>query len=193
LQTKHNHLSIFIYSALFLPDRSILSGRIPRTTGGFPFVQKNNNVYAKRCTTIHVTDQVILDRYVDVGERIMGELHTHPDTSSSPLNRSAPSGNNLQTFNTNSRLNYTLFVECGNVRYALVIENVDSVRNYLSAHFPEDIESQQNILAQQQPNWVGNWQLATEVALKLLLGNSSNCGIGFYKSDAAKLNFIKLN
>lgn len=110
---------------------------------GFPFVQKGNDIYAKRCTTIHETDMVILDRYKDVGEVIMGELHTHPDSSPNPLNRSAPSGDDLETFNINSRLNYTLFVECGNVRYSLVIENVALARAFLANH-PTDLLSMTN-------------------------------------------------
>ncbi len=160
---------------------------------GFPFVQKNNNVYAKRCTTIHNTQQVILDRFKDPGERIMGELHTHPDPSPNPLNRSAPSGDDLETFNVNSRLNYTLFVECGNVRYALVIENVDSTRAFLATHPTDLLAVNQANIAQQQPNYSGNWQNATQIALVQLLGNSTSCGIGFYISDATKTKFTKLN
>ncbi|MBL7729612.1 MAG: hypothetical protein JNM88_00425 [Chitinophagaceae bacterium] len=160
---------------------------------GFPVVQKNGNVYAKRCTTTHLTTQVILDRYIETGERIMGECHTHPDTSSNPLARSAPSGYDLETFNTNSRLRYTLFVECGNIRYALVIEDVNLCRAFLSLHPSFQLGIAQEGLAMQQAGWQANWQHATEIALIQLLGPSSSCGIGFYKSDASKLNFIKLN
>lgn len=160
---------------------------------GFPFVQKAGNVYAKRCTTNHKTQIVILDRYVDTGEKIMGECHTHPDTSLNPLNRSAPSGIDLETFNVNSRLGYTLIVECGNVRYALVIENVSLCRAYLAQHYPDELMYEQEVIAMQQSGWQTNWQHATELALIQLLGASNSCGIGFYKSDMSKLNFTKLN
>lgn len=160
---------------------------------GFPFVQKNGLVYPKRCTTIHNIQMVILDRYKDVGETIMGELHTHPDPSPNPLSRSAPSGDDLETLNINSRLNYTVFVECGNVRYALVIENVSLARAFLGINPTDVLSNNQTIVAQQQPNWQNNWQSATQVALAQLIGSSTSSGIGFYISDATKTNYTKIN
>ncbi|MBK6937672.1 MAG: hypothetical protein IPH18_12900 [Chitinophagaceae bacterium] len=153
----------------------------------------SNNVYPKNCTTSHDPGYVKQNRSILNGEIIIGELHTHPDPSPNPLNRSAPSGADLAPLRINSKQNYTVFVDCGNVRYALVIENVSLSRSFFASNPVDLINYNQSVIAQSHPDAYSNWQNATQAALLQLIGSSSNCGIGFYKSDATKTNFVKLN
>ena len=184
------------YSRIFnsTADSIFLLSNTNNEEWGHILVQNSsNNVYPKNCTTSHDPGFVKQNRSISNGETIIGELHTHPDPDPNPLNRSAPSGADLAPLRINSKQNYTVFVDCGNVRYALVIENVSLSRNFFTSNPIDLINYNHSVIAQSHPDAYSNWQNATQVALLQLIGNSSSCGIGFYKSDASKTNFIKLN
>jgi hypothetical protein len=163
---------------------------------GFIIVENAaGEIYAKACTTNHDAGQVRLDRSLSTGERIIAELHTHPEVGPNPLSRSAPSGSDFKTLKINSRYPYTSFIDCGNVRYAIVVENVDLSRTFFQK--PENridiLTANQDSIAQTKPNWSTDWQNATEVSILELIGSSAISGIGVYKSDTTKTTFIKLN
>jgi hypothetical protein len=179
-----------------IADSVFALGQTNKEEWGFIIVQNAaGEIYAKACTTSHSDQYVKLDRALTTGERIIAELHTHPDLANNPLDRSAPSGSDFNTLKINSRNRYTSFVDCGNVRYAIVVERVDSSRTFFlnPQHRIDllDINAYNN--AQTQPNYLTNWQNATEVAIKEIIGNSAVSGIGIYKSDVTKTNFTKLN
>jgi len=114
---------------------------------------------------------VKLDRTLASGEKIIAELHTHPDAANNPLDRSVPSGSDFNTLKINSRDRYTSFIDCGNIRYAIVVENVNSSRSFFNN--PQNridlLDYNTNNNAQTKFNWVTNWQMPQKRQLKKLL------------------------
>lgn len=143
---------------------------------------------------------VKINYYTSQGEFILGEEHTHPDedNQTNPVDRSAPTMSDVLALRKNrNKLNYYSFINCGNKRYALVIEDVNLATNYFNRFSPQkdlEYDDEQYRIAKNQPNWYSNWQNATQVALLTLIGISSTSGIGVYETDDNdKTNFIKLN
>jgi hypothetical protein len=156
----------------------------------------SNAVYAKNCTTAHNPEYVRQNRTIAAGERIIAELHTHPDTSSNPLERDGPSADDLWGLRNNTRDRYTLFVDCGDERFALVIENTDSAMAFLNRHTLTQLVTVHYSISTSitSPSWVLNWRNATKQSIIQILGRSANSGIGFYiSSNTEKTTYIKLN
>lgn len=149
-------------------------------------------IYAKNCTTSHNDKYVQLNKTIIPGEVIVAELHTHSEPGNNPLDRSAASGMDLDKLRISLMNGYTCFVECGNVRYALVNEDVSKSGPFLYQNRPKDLYYTQDAFAKNNPLSNSNWQLSTEQALVDLI-SSATTGIGIYKSDATKVNFTKIN
>jgi hypothetical protein len=155
-----------------------------------------DSVYPKNCTTAHNPGYVKQYRSVANGEKIVAELHIHPDTSSNPLERDAPSGDDLSGMRNNTRDRYTVFVDCGDQRFALVIENVDTARIFFNSHSLNQIVAAHDSISTTilTPSWVSNWRNATMQSIIQILGPSSTSGIGFYvSSNTEKTIYTKLN
>lgn len=145
-------------------------------------------IYAKNCTTSNNSEYVKQNRILETGETIVAELHTHPDSSSNPLNRSAVSGVDFDALRINSKDRYTCFVDFGNIRYAIVIEDVNKSRNFFAENRPTNLYQLQYAAAY----GAVNWQNATEIAITGLVP-FTNSGIGIYKSNTSKTSFTKIN
>lgn len=157
----------------------------------------NSTIYTKNKRTDNQPNYVEIVHYVTANEVLIGEEHVHEDfpNKTNPLDRSAPSMSDIFALSKNRAIpNFVSFINCGNVRYALVIENLAVFAQFYRNNFRQvdELDKQQNTIAGQQPNWNSNWQLATEIALLQLLG--ANSGVAIYKSNnTEKTNFIKLN
>jgi len=96
-------------------------------------VSVNNNVIAKYDTTLRDSIRSEANFNLQAGEILLGILHTHPRSSSNPLDRSAPSGGDIAYLKLNLSQNFVQFIECGNVRFALVIENAAKATQFFNS------------------------------------------------------------
>ncbi len=162
---------------------------------GLVIVKRNDSIYSVNIRTDNDSIQVKTRRFfrLQVGEMSIGDAHTHqaPDSTS----RSFPSGDDLESLRGfKTQQNYFHFIEAGNVRYALVIENTT-----LAQTFFNNITDKRYLIIN---HWEGaladqaaytNWRLATERSLIQLIGTSSSTGIAIYKSNnLAKTSFDKI-
>lgn len=155
-------------------------------------VRKDSLIYAKNERTDRDSTYSTPNLSLASGEILMGTIHTHSTTL--PNDKSAPSHGDLYDLKRHLVKNYLSFVECGDVRYALVIEDVAKAAIYLKTKSLEYFFSNLIQIALQQPNAYSNWQKATEKALSVVLSPASTCGIGFYISNnAEKTSYTKAN
>jgi len=126
------------------------------------------------------------------GDIYAGVIHFHGDAVSG--NRSAPSGADVW-FLRFKRRQFVLFVECGNVRYALIVNDQNNCNAFTLNHSSQEL----NQLIYNRANTLFgaggiSWQKATEIALMEAIGSMSASGIGFYIStNADKTEFELLN
>ncbi len=155
-------------------------------------VKKDSLIYTKNARTDRDSTFSTPNLSLANGELLMGTIHTHSTTIST--DKSAPSHGDIYDLRRHLVKHYISFVECGDVRYALVIEDVPKAANYLKNKSIEYFYSNLVENAMQQPDAYSNWQKATEKALKLVLGSASTCGIGFYISNnTEKTSYTKAN
>lgn len=89
-----------------------------------------------------------------------------------------------------------MFLECGNKRYIVVVEDLQKYQNFMTLAKikllrDNEIEYELN---PSQPNIYSNGQQASVNAAIEFFGSTSNCGLGFYEAEGpSKTNFIKLN
>ncbi len=126
------------------------------------------------------------------GEILLGYLHTHPRANE--LDRSAPSDGDIDALRRNLSQNFVSFIECGNVRYALVVEDPTKAAAFLRNNPYRKLNSGIMTSALSQPDYYSNWQHATQVAVAGVLGSAASNGIGLYISNNAdKTSYTKLN
>jgi hypothetical protein len=156
-------------------------------------VKKNGVIYPKNAMTSRQADYTKFNYFLAPGEVLVGELHTHQGDTS--IKRPCFSGDDITFLKRfSSRYNYTMFIECGNVRYVLVIEDIGKAMSFLNSKSDKSIIEAIYNLSYSSPLAYSNWQQATENAVSSFIGSSSTTGIGFYKANAPnKTNFIKLN
>ena len=110
------------------------------------------------------------------------------------MDRSAPSAVDLNGLRYNLIQNFVEYAECGNVRFALVIEDVVKAKTFLKDFDALIVSLQLITTAQSEANWFNDWQNATKITLKNYLGSASDSGIGFYISNnTQKTTYTKLN
>jgi hypothetical protein len=153
-------------------------------------VEKNGLVYVKNIKTDYDSLGTTPDWTLDFGEILLGNFHTHPKYPVS--DRSAGSHGDILGLKLTK--NFISIVECGNVRYAFVMEDVTKAINFYKHQTLEGLANQIYAIALQQPNWFSNWQGATQTAIAQILGSAATNGIGFYISNnTAKTEYTKLN
>lgn len=158
-------------------------------------------IYAKNETTDNDPNHVTINYFLLTNEILLAEEHDHPDSENqtNPLDRSAPTTGDVLALSKNiSKPNYVGFVNCGNVRYAIVIENAAKFQAFKNLYITRESKDQlfktQQDLTYDNPIHTTNWQLATQNALVSSIGSADINGIGIYVSDnPTKTNFIKLN
>ena len=160
---------------------------------GMIIVRKNGNVYAKNEKTDNDPNYVKLNWFLQSGEELIGDSHVHNDTDS--LGRSSFSGDDLTALRRNkNKYQYVKFIDCGNVSYAFVIEDVLKAGAFFSQNQENIIIDSISARAYRHPLRYSNWQHATSETMMNYLGSSSVSGIGMYKSNNSdKTSFIKLN
>jgi len=155
-------------------------------------VMKNDSIYCKNIKTDNDSMSSTPNNRLAQGEILLGSFHTHPRNAIN--DRSAPSGGDISFLKSRLNQNYTLFVECGNVRYALVVEDVIKAGTFLKSNSLNKLTDSLYAISLRQSNWFSNWQNATQVAVATTLGSASTNGIGFYISNnTTKTLYTKLN
>jgi hypothetical protein len=129
------------------------------------------------------------------GEILLGYFHTHPvETDSS--GRSFFSFNDIQEARKNAATpNYCAILECGNRRFALVIEKPDLLNRFITLEKLKELKNLKlEYNAMELPVYNTNRQQASIDAVINYFGASSICGISFYEaSQPNKTIFTKLN
>lgn len=153
-------------------------------------VMQDNVIYGKNIRTDMDSNGVAPDLRVNPGETLLATLHVHPRAN--VADRSAPSHGDIYSLSSTLLQHFIQFVECGNLRYALVIENPAKAKAYLKTHTPEILLQAIYAIAVQQPNYYYNWQAATQIAVTGTLGPVNSCGIGFYASTNSDKTIYQL-
>lgn len=160
---------------------------------GVIIVEKNGAIYYKN-EVEGDENSCKINYQLDPGERLLGDLHVHQSGDTVPKHRPCFSANDLNEMRYHLQYQFTSFIECGNVRYALVIEDVSKALSFFSSNRPRALISDLTDLFESDPNLYNNGQKVTETILKSYLSPASSTGIGLYISDNAnKLTFSSIN
>lgn len=161
---------------------------------GFLIVSQSDSIYPKNTKGGLYENYTPFDYTIRPTEKLLGTLHVHQSGTDNPKDRPSFSGDDVNVLRKfiNHDPPFVLLIECGNVRYALIIESIDKARIFFATYNSEKLRTA-GMGAYQLSGAYNDWQLATETAIKNLLNTSANTGIGFYKSNLAKDNFSKLN
>lgn len=90
---------------------------------------------------------------------------------------------------------YCAILECGNKRFAFVIENPSKLNAFLNVNRLQELKKKKlEEITVNWPNYDSNPQQASINAVISYFGSAENCGISFYEATSPnKTNFIKLN
>ncbi len=167
----------------------------------FNLVRKNGVIYAKNFTPGAQNGSSARVNYtLAPDEELVAYFHTHPEETAAQ--RSFFSDDDIITARKNVNIpGYCAILECGNKRYALVIEDPVKLNAYMNSVFQGTTRNQklkENFLEYEatplQPNYYSNGQQASVNAVVQFFGPASVSGIGFYEATAPnKNNFTKLN
>lgn len=160
----------------------------------FILVKKDGIIYPKNFQTGTLNgDKTRVNYTLGPDEQLVAYIHTHP--SPTPLERSSFSSDDFIELTKNrNMLGYTAILECGNVRYALVIEDLAKLNTFTSTRRNNVLRQGWDEAIYGQPNIYSNGPQACVDGIIQYLGSSAICGIGFYRATAPnKTNFIKLN
>ncbi len=137
------------------------------------------------------------------GRRLRGIWHSHPTEVNFPLSdtnsRSGPSGDDVgQLFDLKDiQPPIPVLTDCGNVRYALVVENPQKANAWfrLSGNGPLVLYNRHLLMVYNDPrSSTSQFHQVTVELLLQILGSSTACGIGLYKSNnPEKTAYTKLN
>ncbi len=162
---------------------------------GFVIVKKNDSIYAKNIRTDHNPDMVrpfyLLN--LSFGEVVLGAVHIHFDLDST--GRSFVSGGDFEGLRYHFVQNYVSFIDAGNVRYAMVVENPTTLGTYLNSIQDKYYLNEAHYNMSLSDTIPGNWREKTQRQFFSLFGiNSSTKGVGIYIStNSEKTSYIKLN
>ncbi|MFZ1786350.1 MAG: hypothetical protein WAU23_14185 [Ferruginibacter sp.] len=171
----------------------------PQKEYAFIVVKNGIYIYPKNIRTDSMPDQVAQNWFLQPNEVLLADWHTHQDISTNLNDRPGPSDDDIIGIKTGAhqtQLNFVRFIECGNVRYAFVIENPTKAaaffRNVTFGRLDVS-EVYQNSL-KNNPIRSTNYQQAGVEATIAVIGNSSTNGIALYMSTNPQKNqYVKLN
>lgn len=128
------------------------------------------------------------------GYQLLGSFHCHPDSLNNPLDRSAPSWGDIWSLRFTQRQNFFEIVECGNKRFAVVIDDINKAINAENKYDPvQGMSTQADIAGHTSPG-TANWQEASRLALLQMVGSATTSGISLYQTtDVGKQTFSKFN
>jgi len=172
--------------------------KLPQKERGFILVNKNGVIYPKNIVKSQDENSVYYNWYLAPGEVLLGQNHTHQDPSTNTKDRPNFSDEDIaaikQAHGHQTIQNYTSFIECGDVRYALVIEDPVKAIAFFNANTPAIINKKYLTNLNTNPNYSSNYQLAGQEATIAAIGSAAVSGIGFYKStNTEKTVFVKIN
>ena len=155
-------------------------------------VKKDSLIYGKNLKTDHDSLYSTPDLRLSIGEILLGTLHIHSVPVA--LDRSAPSPGDIDALGTHLIQNFILFVECGNVRFALVVEDVNKATNFFRNDRVSVRTNRYLDSAYAQPTMYADWQGATKIGVRAAVKPSIISGIGFYVSmNSDKTFYTKIN
>jgi hypothetical protein len=160
----------------------------------FILVKKNGLIYPKNFQPGSQNGAKARVNYtLAEGEQLVAYFHTHPLPT--PQERSSFSADDFIELTKNRNIpGYTAILECGNVRYAFVIEDLSKLNIFTSTRRNNVLEEGWVNAIYSQPNIYSNGPQACINGIVQYLGSASVCGVGFYKSTPPdKNNFVKLN
>ena len=177
-----------IFNWAFLPNNGL------REQGAI-IVKKNDSIYLKNFSTGSQSHTSIND-ILSAGEEIIGYLHTHPVDNDFKL-RSFFSDNDILKFHkyASNIQKFTAILECGNKRFALVVEDIQKYNEFMTMSRLVQIRQEriEELTLQQQNIWTNGQQASVDAAI-IFFGASSNCGLGIYEAlMPGKTSFIKIN
>ena len=177
-----------------------LSMVIPQKEYAFIVVKNNqNNIYPKNIRTDNKPDEVKQNWFLQPNEFLLADWHSHQDISTNLTDRPGPSHDDIlgiKTHGHQNQLHFTRFVECGNVRYAFVIEDpVKAAAFFRNITFGRlDVYEIYLNSLNNNPIRSTNYQQAGLEATIAVIGSSSVNGIGIYKStNTQKTEYEKKN
>lgn len=167
----------------------------------FILVRRNGVIYAKNFTPGAENGASTRVNYILApDEELVGYFHTHPEET--PPQRSFFSDTDIMTARKNANIpGYCAILECGNKRYALVIEDPVKLNAFMGGTFEGSVRNfllrqraLEYVYTPRQSNFYTNGQQASVNAVVQFFGSASVSGIGFYEATAPnKNNFTKLN
>ncbi len=149
--------------------------------------------------TDNSANDVTMNYRVPTGEQIVGDLHTHQDDVAgrpAQMRCSLDIGDvyALSGFGFNSKQDFASFVEMGNTRQVIVVEDPIKAAAYINVLKRKDYINTWTSIAFASPLYWTNYSQASLNATLSMLGNSATSGIGFYQTtDIDKVVFTKLN
>lgn len=129
------------------------------------------------------------------GELLLGYFHTHP-VENDFSGRSFFSFNDIQEARKNAAIQYyCAILECGNKRFALVIEKPELLNRFITLEKLKELKNLKlEYNAMELPVYNTNRQQASIEAVVSYFGSSSVCGVSFYEASSPnKTTFTKLN
>ena len=180
-----------VFNWAFLPGNGL------REQGAI-IVEKNGQIYLKNLVSGREGRTRAINYNLAAGESLLGYFHTHPVDTDYKV-RSFFSDADFLEFHKNARTRpgYLMFLECGNKRFIVVVEDLQKYQEFMSLSRLKQLDREQyieNELLSQQPNLYSNGQQASINAAIQFFGSINNCGLGFYETDGpSKTNFVILN
>jgi len=155
-------------------------------------VKQDNLIYGTNIKTDLDSNGVEPDLHIGPGETLLATLHVHNRVA--VLDRSAPSHGDIYSLRFTNYKNFIEFVECGNVRYALIIQDPAKARSFYQTHSFEQLYQSLSAATFNQHDWPTNWQGATQAGVIATLSSVLSSGIGFYISiNPVKTTYQLLN
>jgi uncharacterized membrane protein YgcG len=162
----------------------------------FILVRKNGIIYPKNYKVgTEDGSGTKVNYFLGPGEVLVGYVHTHP-VEIDPKGRSFFSFNDIQEARKNAAFpSYCAIIECGNKRYALVIEDKTKLNAFINLNRLQELKNfKLEEITVGLPNYNSNRQQASVNAVIGYFGSAAICGIGFYEATSPnKTNFTKLN
>jgi hypothetical protein len=160
----------------------------------FILVKKNDSIYPKNFTSgVMNGDKTRVNYTLAPGETLLCYFHTHPLPTPQERGSFSP-GDFIELTKNRNIPGYTAILECGDVRYAFVIEDLAKLNIFTSTRRNNVLVPDWENAIYSQPNFYSNTTQACINGIIQYLGSASTCGVGFYKATAPnKNNFVKLN
>jgi RHS repeat-associated protein len=147
-----------------------------------------DEIVVRNYTISEHPDNINLNKTVNNGEKIVGDLHTHPYslTEGSHLGI-AFSPKDISNLRYSAKNDYVKLVESGTKRFALVITDEKKAEAFFKGKSEKDFKKEWDAC---YDNLEGSMQENVKTAITSIIGTDS--GISFYQSDYIKEKFTEI-